>query len=310
MLVLSACEAGVTVDHLHCETTEECSGTLQCWEGYCVPEGLIPPAEGEAEAEAEAEGEPDPCNNPPVGEECDGQDDDACPDGVFVCDGNGGVACDDDLVSWNVETCNDGADNDCDGLADCDDADDCPAGIPECEMACATVTLYTTGETVGADGAPLFSLDAATPGGASIPGLGEVLRIRAEANPECVAVEVEELVVMIEFSDNASSGWLPQNVTLRTPDGAVIAGPTNDDNYEDPEPGVRIVHLMDPFILEPNAPLHLLVFADTFGAAVGSSADTVRASLIAPATWRVAFEGAPTLETADGFPVEGYTLFY
>ncbi len=79
---------------------------------------------------------------PTRGEACDGDDDDKCQGGIFICANDGTLGCTDDATS-DVERC-DGADNDCDGETDesftdlglsCDgpDADSCKDGLMACD---------------------------------------------------------------------------------------------------------------------------------------------------------------------------------
>jgi hypothetical protein len=79
---------------------------------------------------------------PALGTACDGDDDDLCAGGSWVCDGAGAMVCSDDGVA-GTELCN-GADDDCDGAVDedfptvgeaCDgaDADQCKDGVLACD---------------------------------------------------------------------------------------------------------------------------------------------------------------------------------
>ncbi len=98
-----------------------------------------------------------------VGAPCDGEDADACADGVVACDGPGATRCEDDPGA-SAETC-DGADDDCDGATDegfmvgvgCDgaDADLCAEGAIECDGAggarCSDATPDNAEPCNGAD---------------------------------------------------------------------------------------------------------------------------------------------------------------
>ncbi|HRE92502.1 MAG TPA: MopE-related protein, partial [Myxococcota bacterium] len=77
-----------------------------------------------------------------LGQTCDGDDSDACKDGVWICGATGALGCTDDLAS-QVERCN-AVDDDCDGETDedfvglgegCDgvDADLCKDGVWVCD---------------------------------------------------------------------------------------------------------------------------------------------------------------------------------
>jgi hypothetical protein len=107
------------------------------------------------------EGESDPL----LGTACDGPDKDLCPDDEYIGCVGGELICstgDDDAESPGDGTCEDTIDNDCDGYADCSDADclglpacsvyededkdgvttaaDCDDGIPTCKSDCMTNT--------------------------------------------------------------------------------------------------------------------------------------------------------------------------
>jgi len=72
-----------------------------------------------------------------LGSPCDGADTDACKEGKVICDGSGGVTCDDETTD-NIETCN-GLDDDCQNGAD----DTFPVG-QSCSVgvgACATTGM-------------------------------------------------------------------------------------------------------------------------------------------------------------------------
>jgi hypothetical protein len=89
-----------------------------------------------------------------LGTPCDGSDGDQCDEGQIVCDGLGGVRCN-DMTGTTTESC-DGDDNDCDGQtdegynvgADCDGADSdlCEEGNLVCNgTGTGTVCDDTTG---------------------------------------------------------------------------------------------------------------------------------------------------------------------
>lgn len=83
-----------------------------------------------------------------LGTPCDGDDTDACKEGMVVCDGAGGVMCD-DVTADSVEICN-GLDDDCQNGAD--DAfpvgQSCSVGVGACETTgmriCDTAMTGTT----------------------------------------------------------------------------------------------------------------------------------------------------------------------
>ena len=79
---------------------------------------------------------------------CDGDDADQCEDGVYVCDADGGLVCDDDPASAE-EICN-GVDDDCDGVIPDDEADADGDGMRVCEGDCDDLIGTTY------DGAPEF----------------------------------------------------------------------------------------------------------------------------------------------------------
>ncbi len=87
--------------------TEVCSGGsfLSC-DAPAVPAELCDGVDNDCDPST-----PDGSGEPTLAAACDGDDDDACEDGVFQCSG-GSLGCDDDPASA-VEVC-DGVDNDCD----------------------------------------------------------------------------------------------------------------------------------------------------------------------------------------------------
>ena len=106
--------------------------------------------DGEAQAEL-CNGQDDDCDGaldetfPELGTTCDGGDADQCKDGKWVCDGAGGVTCDDSADDTIQEVCND-VDDDCDGVTDegfpdkglaCDGGDNdlCQEGVWQCGEA-------------------------------------------------------------------------------------------------------------------------------------------------------------------------------
>lgn len=128
-------------------------------------------AEAEAEAEGEAEGEP---------------------------------------FCKSEELCDDGLDNDCNGLADCDD--------PYCQAV--IVTLSGAEDIVR--GAPEFALDAASPSGAGTPSATqEVIRIIVK-QVGCAPLAVRKMVFAVSFFDNAATGWNQGALTLVLPDGEML----------------------------------------------------------------------------------------
>ena len=133
------------------------SGTIVCaaWSGEAVC------AEEQGTGVEPCNGKDDDCDGetdedfPTLGDPCDGPDLDLCPDGVAVCDGEGGLACD-EPGDGRGEACN-GADDDCDGATDedfpalgaaCDgsDGDLCATG----STICAADGLGTTCHEIGA----------------------------------------------------------------------------------------------------------------------------------------------------------------
>jgi hypothetical protein len=67
-------------------------------------------------------------DEPLLGTPCDGPDTDLCEEGVYVCNA-GSLECD-DMTGDNIEICDDGIDNDCDGQIDC------PPGFTCCNNEC------------------------------------------------------------------------------------------------------------------------------------------------------------------------------
>ncbi|MDO8521391.1 MAG: MopE-related protein [bacterium] len=156
LLLTVAC--GDTIYERSCETNADCPNDWTCESTWCVsPQRQVPDinvtievpgdeseseseAEAESESESEAESENEPCpDSEQLGLECDGGDEDACPDGVFVCNADKtDVVCNDDLLSWNIESCN-GLDDDCDGIVDelpiVDDLEWCGGSVGVCNEA-------------------------------------------------------------------------------------------------------------------------------------------------------------------------------
>ena len=118
-----------------------------CWgERSCGDQGLSP-CDAAAPTQESCNGLDDDCDGETdeefalLGQACDGDDSDLCPDGLWICQG-GSPTCDDDDAAA-AEVCND-LDDDCDGLTDegfplkgepCDgdDADECQDGAWACD---------------------------------------------------------------------------------------------------------------------------------------------------------------------------------
>ena len=129
-----------------CENTSEfgsCVGVLECKGASGTVCNAPFPKEDVCDGkDNDCDGETDE-NSPLLGEPCDGNDDDSCPNGKWVCGQGGfGVVCDGDVAS-SEEACN-GQDDDCDGTvdegfpdldvdgaADCVDPDDDGDGDPD-----------------------------------------------------------------------------------------------------------------------------------------------------------------------------------
>ena len=143
------------VDEGLADAGAECSSPLNtCEFGFiaCDPQGaptcLAPAPPDLPEL---CNGADDNCNGiadedfPELGQACDGDDDDECALGVWVCSADGGVECSESPDDLQVEACND-IDDDCDGATDetfltlgdaCDggDEDACDDGAFACNEA-------------------------------------------------------------------------------------------------------------------------------------------------------------------------------
>lgn len=123
-----------------------------------------------------------------------------------------------DCDDWDSEThpgvaeqCDNGDDDDCDGAVDCADSD-CAA-----DRTCVTITACTTIETmdsagsrrIGVAGAPRFSRADASPMGAAVPGLEEVLVVAVDVVEGCSEVSLRRLRFRVVHTDNAGSDWRP-----------------------------------------------------------------------------------------------------
>jgi len=121
--------------------TYTCTDDKHGWE--CVNESVKDIKESCNNKDDDCDAETD--EDFPVGEPCDGDDDDLCPNGKWTCTADGaGVECLNETVENIVETCN-GIDDDCDGetdegfgvgdLCDGDDPDQCKTGAFVCNAA-------------------------------------------------------------------------------------------------------------------------------------------------------------------------------
>lgn len=137
----NAFEGAVTSCAFNIDVTT-CNGTRTCSAqtlGDCIPDGgSAPECTGSAD---DCSGITSPDERARIGQPCDGDDADACEEGVWVCRGSA-LFCNDSPTS-RVERCN-GEDDDCDGLEDedfttlgtpCDgaDADECKDGLVVCD---------------------------------------------------------------------------------------------------------------------------------------------------------------------------------
>ncbi len=142
------------------EDTDECkNGKYACKQDGS---GLECPGETAVDLAEFCNGEDDDCDgDTDEGEAfedlngaCDGDDSDQCSNGVFVCSGDmTGLVCGPESPSEVVEACA-GADDDCDGMTDCEDRD-CwvPAHCPRCpaeDLGSALGTVVKGGDTTGA----------------------------------------------------------------------------------------------------------------------------------------------------------------
>lgn len=120
----------LTVDKSSCKLTGVCKPEFvqaQCVSGQWICDySNVPNYEGEVERSCD--GLDNDCDGLtdesfPVGQPCDGDDEDLCPNGVFTCNRtNDGVVCVGDIPVQ--EACN-GVDDDCDGLIDEEGATGC-----------------------------------------------------------------------------------------------------------------------------------------------------------------------------------------
>ncbi len=187
---------------------------------------------------------------------CDGE----CRTGVTACTASG-MRCDDEVVPI-TEVCNDNLDNDCDGMTDCVD--------PDCASVCPTAC------------APLFTLDPATPAGASVPGISEVLRVRVTMPAECQTVIVRNLTFRVTNTDNANSGWGPGLMRLYYDFPRGTAYPAGGFGIRDTQWNwvfrFRLGLDGSEMEVEPNTTNYIQVWLDTTGAST-TLHDTVRVNL-------------------------------
>lgn len=176
----------------------------------------------------------------------------------------------------------------------------------EGEEVCASVTKVD-GEVSGANGAPNFSLALTSPVGATIPGLGAVMRFFIAALPDCGDIVIDELRFRIDFTDNAASGWQPAGfmiINMASPDLGIPATTVERG------PAVHLVTVSTYLYVPTGVSVMFEVRLDTTGASPMLD-DTLLVILQNPVQWHVDESDSSILTTLEEtLPIPGNTLTF